>query len=151
MPDHIGLEVNDLERFCRDPGARGIVFDVPYGRSASGIGYHPDRSVGGLHCADGRVARPLSRRIAFEAQEVCQEEESIRINGCHPQPALCPKLVQGHQVRARAGVPDELGHASAPMKSARAVTTASRLVFAPVKRMASASSFAGISIVVFTK
>ena len=37
------------------------------------------------------------------------------------------------------------------LNSARAVTTASRLVFARVKRMASASSSSGISIVVFTK
>ena len=39
MLDHIGLEVNDLERFCRDLEARGIVFDVPYRRSPVGIGY----------------------------------------------------------------------------------------------------------------
>ena len=83
MPDHIGLEVNDLERFCRDPEARGIVSDVPYGRSASAIGYSILTDPWGLHRADGRLARPLIRRIAFEA-EVCQEEESIRINGRHP-------------------------------------------------------------------
>ncbi len=39
MLDHIGLEVNGLERFCRDLAARGIDFDVPYRRSPSGIGY----------------------------------------------------------------------------------------------------------------
>lgn len=39
MLDHIGLQVNRLERFCRDLEARGIVFDVPYQRSPSGIGY----------------------------------------------------------------------------------------------------------------
>ena len=39
MLDHIGLEVDGLERFCRDLEARGIVFDVPYRRSPSGIGY----------------------------------------------------------------------------------------------------------------
>ena len=39
MLDHIGLEVSGLERFCRDLDARGIVFDVPYRRSPSGLGY----------------------------------------------------------------------------------------------------------------
>ena len=39
MLDHVGLEVNGLDRFCRDLEARGIVFDVPYRRGTSGIGY----------------------------------------------------------------------------------------------------------------
>ena len=39
MLDHIGLEVNGLERFCGDLEARGFDFDVPYRRHASGIGY----------------------------------------------------------------------------------------------------------------
>ena len=39
MLDHIGFEVNDLERFCRDLEAQGIVFDVPYRRGPAGIGY----------------------------------------------------------------------------------------------------------------
>ena len=39
MLDHIGFEVNDLERFCRDLEAQGIVFDVPYRRSPADIGY----------------------------------------------------------------------------------------------------------------
>ena len=39
MLDHIGLEVEDLERFCRDLETRGVTFDVPYRRGESGIGY----------------------------------------------------------------------------------------------------------------
>ena len=39
MLDHIGLEVDNLERFCREMEARGVAFDVPYRRSESGIGY----------------------------------------------------------------------------------------------------------------
>ena len=39
MLDHIGLEVSGLERFCRDLEARGIVFEMPYRLSPSGIGY----------------------------------------------------------------------------------------------------------------
>ena len=39
MLDHIGLEVENLERFCRRLQARGVTFDVPYRQSASGIGY----------------------------------------------------------------------------------------------------------------
>lgn len=39
MLDHIGLEVNGLERFCRELEARGVVFDEPYRRSSAGIGY----------------------------------------------------------------------------------------------------------------
>ena len=39
MLDHIGLEVEDLERFCRDLETRGVTFDVSYRRSESGIGY----------------------------------------------------------------------------------------------------------------
>ena len=39
MLDHIGLEVDGLERFCRELEAQGIVFDVPYRRSPAGIGY----------------------------------------------------------------------------------------------------------------
>ena len=32
MLDHIGFEVRNLEAFCRELEARGVVFDVPYGR-----------------------------------------------------------------------------------------------------------------------
>ena len=39
MLDHVGLEVDDLERFCRELESRGVTFDVPYRRSESGIGY----------------------------------------------------------------------------------------------------------------
>ena len=39
MLDHIGLEVENLEEFCRRLEARGVTFDVPYQRSGSGIGY----------------------------------------------------------------------------------------------------------------
>jgi catechol 2,3-dioxygenase-like lactoylglutathione lyase family enzyme len=39
MLDHIGLEVENLERFCRELEARGVTFDVSYRRSESGIGY----------------------------------------------------------------------------------------------------------------
>ena len=39
MLDHIGFEVDGLERFCRDLEAQGIVFDVPYRLSPAGIGY----------------------------------------------------------------------------------------------------------------
>ena len=39
MLDHIGLEVENLEQFCRRLQARGVTFDVPYRQSASGIGY----------------------------------------------------------------------------------------------------------------
>ena len=39
MLDHIGLEVENLKRFCRELEARGVTFDVPYRHSESGIGY----------------------------------------------------------------------------------------------------------------
>ncbi|MCE2541318.1 MAG: VOC family protein [Acidobacteria bacterium] len=39
MLDHIGLEVENLEEFCRGLEAKGVTFDVPYRRSESGIGY----------------------------------------------------------------------------------------------------------------
>ncbi len=39
MLDHIGFEVENLERFCRELEARGVTFDVPYRQSSSGIGY----------------------------------------------------------------------------------------------------------------
>ncbi|MEX0618710.1 MAG: VOC family protein, partial [Pseudohongiellaceae bacterium] len=35
--DHIGFEVDNLEAFCRELQARGVVFDVPY-RDIPGIG-----------------------------------------------------------------------------------------------------------------
>ena len=38
MLDHIGFEVLNLEAFCRELEAKGIVFDVPYSRGADGIG-----------------------------------------------------------------------------------------------------------------
>ena len=39
MLDHIGFEVEDLERFCRDLEARGVAFDEPCRRSREGVGY----------------------------------------------------------------------------------------------------------------
>ncbi len=39
MLDHIGFEVENLERFCRELEGRGVTFDVPYRRSDSGLGY----------------------------------------------------------------------------------------------------------------
>ncbi len=39
MLDHIGFEVEDLERFCRALEAQGVTFDVPYRRGPAGIGY----------------------------------------------------------------------------------------------------------------
>ena len=39
MLDHIGLEVENLERFCRELEAKGVTFDVAYRRSESDIGY----------------------------------------------------------------------------------------------------------------
>ena len=39
MLDHIGLEVENLEEFCRGLEARGVTFDVPYRQSESGVGY----------------------------------------------------------------------------------------------------------------
>ena len=39
MLDHIGFEVTDLEAFCRRLEAKGVTFDVPYARTAAGIGY----------------------------------------------------------------------------------------------------------------
>ena len=39
MLDHIGLEVENLEEFCRELESKGVTFDVPYRRSESGIGY----------------------------------------------------------------------------------------------------------------
>lgn len=38
MLDHIGFEVANLERFCRELEAKGVVFDVPYTKTSSGIG-----------------------------------------------------------------------------------------------------------------
>ena len=38
MLDHIGFEVVNLEEFCRQLVAKGVVFDVPYSRTASGVG-----------------------------------------------------------------------------------------------------------------
>ena len=38
MLDHIGFEVANLEAFCAALEARGVRFDVPYARSASGLG-----------------------------------------------------------------------------------------------------------------
>lgn len=37
MLDHIGLEVRNLETFCRELEAKGVVFDVPYTRGALGF------------------------------------------------------------------------------------------------------------------
>ena len=39
MLDHIGFEVDDLERFCRELEARGVTLDEPYRRSPEGVGY----------------------------------------------------------------------------------------------------------------
>ena len=39
MLDHIGFEVENLERFCRALEAQGVTFDVPYRRSPAGIGH----------------------------------------------------------------------------------------------------------------
>ncbi len=39
MLDHIGFEVTNLEAFCRELEAKGVTFDVPYGRSSGGIGF----------------------------------------------------------------------------------------------------------------
>lgn len=39
MLDHIGLEVENLEEFCRGLEAKGVTFDMPYRRNESGIGY----------------------------------------------------------------------------------------------------------------
>jgi lactoylglutathione lyase len=36
--DHIAFEVKDLEAFCRKLEASGVKFDVPYRRSAAGLG-----------------------------------------------------------------------------------------------------------------
>lgn len=38
MLDHIGFEVANLEAFCRELEAKGIVFDRPYGKLPSGFG-----------------------------------------------------------------------------------------------------------------
>jgi len=38
MLDHIGLEVVNLEEFCRQLSAKGIVFDKPYATSSMGLG-----------------------------------------------------------------------------------------------------------------
>ena len=38
MLDHIGFEVVNLEEFCRQLVARGVVFDVPYTRTPAGFG-----------------------------------------------------------------------------------------------------------------
>ena len=38
MRDHIGFEVVNLERFCRDLEEDGVVFDVPYTTTSSGVG-----------------------------------------------------------------------------------------------------------------
>lgn len=38
MLDHIGFEVVNLERFCRELEAKGVVFDVAYTKTSSGIG-----------------------------------------------------------------------------------------------------------------
>lgn len=39
MLDRIGLEMENLEEFCRGLEAKGVRFDMPYRRSESGIGY----------------------------------------------------------------------------------------------------------------
>ena len=38
MLDHIGFEVANLEAFCKELEAKGITFDRPYGKLASGFG-----------------------------------------------------------------------------------------------------------------
>ena len=38
MLDHIGFEVVNLEEFCRQLAANGVVFDMPYSVTASGVG-----------------------------------------------------------------------------------------------------------------
>ncbi len=38
MLDHIGFEVTNLEVFCRDLEARGVVFDLPYRTGPEGVG-----------------------------------------------------------------------------------------------------------------
>ncbi len=38
MLDHIGFEVVNFERFCRELEAKGVVFDVPYTTTTSGFG-----------------------------------------------------------------------------------------------------------------
>jgi catechol 2,3-dioxygenase-like lactoylglutathione lyase family enzyme len=37
MLDHIGLEVRDLEVFCRRLATLGVIFDVPYAKDRSGV------------------------------------------------------------------------------------------------------------------
>ena len=37
MLDHIGLEVRDLEAFCRRLATLGVIFDVPYTKDRSGV------------------------------------------------------------------------------------------------------------------
>lgn len=37
MLDHIGFEVSGLEAFCRSLTAKGVSFEVPYGKNADGI------------------------------------------------------------------------------------------------------------------
>jgi catechol 2,3-dioxygenase-like lactoylglutathione lyase family enzyme len=37
MLDHIGLEVRDLESFCRRLATLGVIFDVPYAKDRSGV------------------------------------------------------------------------------------------------------------------
>lgn len=37
MLDHIGLEVTNLEAFCRRLAAMGVTFDVPFSRGANGL------------------------------------------------------------------------------------------------------------------
>ena len=39
MLDHIGFEVEDLERFCRALEARGVALDEPYRRNPDRVGY----------------------------------------------------------------------------------------------------------------
>ena len=38
MLDHIGFEVVNLEEFCRQLAAKGIVFDMPYAKNPMGFG-----------------------------------------------------------------------------------------------------------------
>ena len=78
MLDHIGFEVENLERFCRALEARGVTFDVPYRPQPRGHRLRPaDRPLGHVHRPHGGPARVVGPQRAAAA---CQRPRAAAIS-----------------------------------------------------------------------
>ena len=82
MLDHIGLEVENLERFCRELEGRGVTFDVtlPPQRVRHRLRL-PHRSVGRDHRAYGGAAGPVAHQPRLRG---CASRDAFRedAKGC---------------------------------------------------------------------